>query len=184
MLKAKPSILKIFCSNKETRTVKKKKAIGLICKKTICTCSTRFCTFFLPLFCTTTTWNFQKLPGYPLSGGNLVRVLVQCFFCFSRRSCLLRWKQAFLIFSPLQQNFTLFLQQKMFPFLFFSLALVLSLVELRWPVVLLSVFSVFLRLSLYSKFVGMTINLSLILQTTPTQKHFTFSVFVFLILTL
>ena len=144
----------------------KKTAIGLICKKTICTCSTRFFTFFLPLFCTTTTWNFQKLPGYPLNGGNVVRVLVQFFFCFSRRSCLLWWKQAFLIFSPLQQNFMLFLQQKMFPLLFFSLSLVLSLVELRWPVALLSVFSVFLRLSQYSKFVGMTINLSLILQTT------------------
>ena len=36
-------------------------------------------------------------------------------------------------------------------FAFFSLSLVLSLVELCWPVALLSVFSIFLRLSLYSR---------------------------------
>ena len=150
----------------------KKTAIGLICKKTICTCSTRFFAFFLP-FCTTTTWNFQKLPGYPLNGGNVVRVLVKFFFCFSRRSCLLWWKQAFLIFSPLQQNFMLFLEQKMFPLLF-SLSLVLSLVELCWPVALLSVFSIFLRLSLYSRLWAWQSKLDI---SDNTQKHFPFSSF-------
>ena len=32
-------------------------------------------TFFyisMPLFCMTTTWNFQKLPGYTFYGGNVV----------------------------------------------------------------------------------------------------------------
>ena len=33
----------------------------------------------LPLFCTTTTWNFQKLPSYMLNGGNVVRVLDHSF---------------------------------------------------------------------------------------------------------
>ena len=45
---------------------------------------------------------------------------------------------------------------------FLSLALAPFLVELRWPVALLSLF-LCLSLSLYSKFVDMTINLSLIL---------------------
>ena len=34
----------------------------------------------LPLFCTTTTWNFQKLLSYTFYGGNVVRVLVHFFF--------------------------------------------------------------------------------------------------------
>ena len=76
------------------------------------------------------------------------------------------------------QNLMLFLQQKMSP-LFFSLALVLLLVALHWPVALLSLF-LRLSLSLYSKFVDMTINLSLILYTTRIQKHFPLSIFVFI----
>ena len=55
---------------------------------------------------------------------------------------------------------------------FFSLALALFLVELRWSVALLSPF-LCLYLSLYSKFVDTTINLSLIpYKTTRIQKHF------------
>ena len=65
-------------------------------------------------------------------------------------------------------------------FCFFSLALAPFLVELRWPVALLSLF-VCLSLSLYSKFVDMTINLSLILEKkTRIQKHFPLSVLVFI----
>ena len=33
-----------------------------------------------PLFCTTTTWNFQKLPSCAFYGENVVRVLVHLFF--------------------------------------------------------------------------------------------------------
>ena len=72
----------------------------------------------------------------------------------------------------------LFLQQK-FPLCFFYLALDVFLVELRWPVTLLSLF-LCLSLSLFPKFVDMTINLNLILQTTQIQKHFLLSVFVFI----
>ena len=43
-------------------------------------CSTLFLYISLPLFCTTTTWNFQKLLSYTFYGGNVVRVLVHFFF--------------------------------------------------------------------------------------------------------
>ena len=62
---------------------------------------------------------------------------------------------------------------------FLCLALAPFLVELRWPVALLSLF-LCLSFSLYSKFVDLTINLSLILKTTQIQKHFPLSVFVFI----
>ena len=84
-----------------------------------------------------------------------------CSLFFYCRSFSPRWPLAFLIFSPPLQNFMLFLQQKMSP-LFFYLALALFLVELRWPVALLSFF-LCLSLSLFSKFVDMTINQDLIL---------------------
>ena len=47
-------------------------------------------------------------------------------------------------------------------FVFLSLALALFLHKLRWPFALLSLF-LCLSLSLFSKFVGMTINLNVIL---------------------
>ena len=69
---------------------------------------------------------------------------------------------------------------------FFPLAIALFLVELRFAsLVCRPTFSFFFSLSLslsplslYSKFVDMTINLSLILYTTRIQKHFPLSVFV------
>ena len=57
--------------------------IGLISKKAtfwLCTCSTLFLYISLPLFFTTTTWNFQKLLSYTFFGGNVVRVLVHFVF--------------------------------------------------------------------------------------------------------
>ena len=62
-------------------------------------------------------------------------------------------------------------------FVFFHLAQALFLVELRWPVALLSLF-LCPSLSLYSKFVDMTINLSLILALDNTYTE-TFSAFRF-----
>ena len=79
---------------------------------------------------------------------------------------------------PPLQNFMLFLQQKCLPLFFVSRSRAPFLVELR-SVALLSLF-LCLSLSLYSKFVDMTINLSLILKTTRIQKHFPLSVFVFI----
>ena len=67
-------------------------------------------------------------------------------------------------------------------FVFFSLALALFLVELCWPVALLSLFEFFsVFLFLYIPIVDTTINLSLILyKTTRIQKHFSNSIFVFI----
>ena len=51
-----------------------KTTIGLISKKAtfwFCTCSTLFLYISLPLFFTTTTWNFQKLLSYTFFGGTL-----------------------------------------------------------------------------------------------------------------
>ena len=68
---------------------------------------------------------------------------------------------------------------KNFSFVFFCLPLALFLVELHWPVALLSLFFC-LFLSINSKFVDMTINLSSILYTTRIQKQFPHSVFAFM----
>ena len=53
-----------------------KTTIGLISKKSN---FARAAHFSLPLFCTTTSWNFQKLVSYTFYGGNVVRVLVHFF---------------------------------------------------------------------------------------------------------
>ena len=102
------------------------------------------------------------------------------FFLFSLSLFSLWLPSAFLIFSPLLQNFTLFLQQKNVCVVFcLSLWLFFSGVELAGLSPYFLFFSVFNSLSLYSKFVGIAINVSLILQTTRLQKHFPLSVFVF-----
>ena len=69
-----------------------------------------FCTFSLPLNCTTTTWNLQKLLSYTFYGGNVVRVPVH-FFSQPLIFTLQWWPLAFLILSPLQ-NFHVVLPTK------------------------------------------------------------------------
>ena len=49
--------------------------MGLISKKATLHVQRTFLYIFFPLFCTTTIWNFQKLPSYTFYGGNVVRVL-------------------------------------------------------------------------------------------------------------
>ena len=49
--------------------------MSLISKKATLHVQRTFLYIFLPLFCTTTIWNFQKLPSYTFYGGNVVRVL-------------------------------------------------------------------------------------------------------------
>ena len=63
-----------------------------------------------PLFCTTTTWNFQKLLSYTFYGGNVVRVSVH-FFSLPLIFTLHWWPLAILILSPLQ-NFHAVLPSK------------------------------------------------------------------------
>ena len=57
------------------------------------------------------------------------------------------------------------------PYLSLLLSIALFLFGLRWPVTFFLFFSVF-PLSLYSKFVGMPINISFILKTTRILKQF------------
>ena len=47
-----------------------KTTIGVISKKATCACNALFLYISLPLYCTSTMWNFQKLPGYTFYGGN------------------------------------------------------------------------------------------------------------------
>ena len=120
-------------------------------------------TFFLyislPLFCTTTTWNFQKLLSCTFYGGNVVRVLVHFFFyCHSLSSCI-GGRYLFLFCHRRYKIFMLFFQQKNVSFVFspsrsrsLSLFPSLSFAGLQ-PV--FHFFSVFL---LYSKFVDMLDN--------------------------
>ena len=57
-----------------------KTTLVLISKKATLHVQHTFLYISLPLFCTTTTWNFQKLLSYTFYGGNVVRVLVHFFF--------------------------------------------------------------------------------------------------------
>ena len=132
----------------------KKTIIGLTSKKQLCTCNTLFLYISLPLFCTTSTWNFQKL----FYGGNVVRVLVHFFFnCRSfspciggRKHCHRRYKIFMLFFQ--QKNvslafyLSLYISVAPFPFVF------------RWP----AAFSPSFSGSIF-EFVDMIINRSLIL---------------------
>ena len=163
-----------------------KTTICLISKKQLCTCSRLFWYISLPLFCTTTTWYFQKRLSYTRSrrprGGNIVRVLVHFIFSLPIVFTLHWWPLAFLIFSlPLQNCHIVLPTKKMSP-LFSSLALDLCRPFSRWALLAYRLISLFLCLSLalFSKFVDMTINLSLILSKTRIEKQFPLSVFVFI----
>ena len=58
-----------------------KTAIGLISKKSNFARAAHFFLYIsLPLFFTTTTWNFQKLLSHTFYGGTVVRFLVHYFF--------------------------------------------------------------------------------------------------------
>ena len=81
LARAKSELSKIFkvCSNKIMFSAKRRRnengektTIGLIGKKTTLHVQHTFLYISLPLFCTTTTWNFQKLPFYSFYGGNVV----------------------------------------------------------------------------------------------------------------
>ena len=112
----------------------------------------------LLLFSTATTWNFQKLPGYTFYGGNVVHVLVHFFptvVHFHPVGC-----QHFS-FSHCRCKISCCSSNKKCLLCFFYLALVLFF---RWASLACHLtLSFSLSLSLFSKFVDMTINLNLIL---------------------
>ena len=135
-----------------------KTTIGLISKNATLHVQHPFFSISLLLFCTTTTWNFQELLSY-----TFFRSL---FFSLSLIFTLHWWPLAFLILSPPLQNFHVFLPTKKCLLCLFvcflSLALDLSLPFVRWASLACLLLSLFLHLSLslYFKYVDMTINLS------------------------
>ena len=121
-----------------------KKSVDLISKKHLCTCSTLFSYISLPLFYTTTTWNFQKLPSYKFYRGNVVRVPVH-FRCHCR-SFSARWPLVFLSFLPPLSNFHVFFSNEIgcicfsldWTLLCDTLQIFCFLLELSMPLVSLS----------------------------------------------
>ena len=92
------------------------------------------------------------------------------------------WPLVFLIFLPPPQNCHAVLPTKKCLLCCLSLALDLCRPFSRLASLACRLLSLFicLSLALFSKFVDMTINLGLILQTTGIQKQFPLSVFVFI----
>ena len=140
-----------------------KTTIGLVSKKSNFARAAHFFLYIsLPLFCTTTTWNFQKLLSYTFHGGNVVRVLVHFFFSLPLIFTLHWWPLAFPILSPPLQNFHVALPTKKCLLCFLSFALDLCRPFSPWVSLACRLLSLFLCLSpaLYSRFVDMTINLN------------------------
>ena len=137
-----------------------KTTIGLITKKQLCTCSTPFFVHFFAIVSHDYNVKLPETSSYTFYRGNVVRFLVPFFFhC---RSC---WPLAFLILSPPLQNFHFDLPTIKCLLCFFSLAVNRCRPFCRWASLAYRLLSLFLcvSLALFSKFVDMSINLSLIL---------------------
>ena len=134
-----------------------KTTTGLITKKATLHLQHTFLYISLPLFCTTATWNFQKLLSYTF--------FTLTFFSLPLLFTLHWWPLAFLTLSPPLQNFHVVLPTRKGLLCFLSLALNLCRPFSRWASLACRLLSLFrcVSLALYSKFVDMTINLSLIL---------------------
>ena len=140
---------------KAKRTVKNNNRSNKQKQKKLCTCSTLFCTFICRCFARQQS---------ETSRNSLVTLLwrkcrtCSCSLFFQCRSLLSGWPLAFLIFSPrLQIHIVLPTKNDSI-----SLALALRRSFSLWASLACRLFSLFncLSLSLYSKFVDMTINLS------------------------
>ena len=147
-----------------------KTTIGLISKKATLHLQH---TFFVHLFAVVLQDYNVKLPetsffnSYTFYGGNVLLAVSFTYFSVPLIFTLHWWPLAFLIFSPPLQNFHVVLPTKKCLPYFLSLALDLCRPLSRWASLACLLFSLFLclslSLSLYSKFVDMKINLSLIL---------------------
>ena len=116
-----------------------KTTIGLIRKKATSHLQHTFLYISLPLFCTTTTWNFQKLFSYTFLRGNVVRVLVHFFFTAAHfHLALVATSISYFITDA--TKFSCCSSNKKMSLLFFFL------VELRWPAACFLFFSVSLLL--------------------------------------
>ena len=141
-------------------------------KKQLCTCSTLFLYISLPLF-------FARLQRETSRNFSMEEMSYVFSFTFFSLIFSLHWWP--LALSQPLQNFHVVLPKKNVSFVFhlsLYIFVTLFLVEFRWS----AVFSLFLWLSLavYSKFVDVTINLTLVLQKTRIQKQFPLSGFVFI----
>ena len=155
-----------------------KTTIGLISKKA--TLHVQY-TFFLHFFAVVLYGHNVKLPETP----QLHVLRRKCRTCswshfFHCHSFSPWWPLAFFIFSPPLQNFHVVLPTKKC-LLYLSLALAVCRPFSRWASLACRLLSLFrcLSVSLYFKFVNMTILLSLLHWATRIQKRFPLSVFLF-----
>ena len=127
-----------------------------------------FVHFFLPLFCTTTTWNLQKLLSDTFYGGNVVRVLVHFFFYCRSISPSALVAASISYFLTATTKLSCCSSNKKCLLCCLSLSLDLCCPFSGWASLACRLLSLFLCLSLplFSKFVDVTVNLSLIVQTT------------------
>ena len=108
-----------------------KTTIGLMSRKATLHVQHTFLYISLPLFCTTTTWNFQKL-SYTFNGG-MSYVFSFTFFTASHFHLAFDlWPLAFLILSAPLKNFHPLLPTKKCLLCFSSLALDLCRPFSRW----------------------------------------------------
>ena len=133
--------------------------VGVISKKATLHVQHTFLYISLPLFCATTTWNFQKLLSYTFYGGNVIGVLVHFFFTTTHFH--LAWVATSIshfLTAACSSN-------KKCLLCCLSLALDLCHPFSHWVSMACRLLSLFLCLSvaLYSKFVDMTISLCLML---------------------
>ena len=143
-----------------------KTTVGLISKKeTFHVQHTFFVHIFAVVQCTAATWNFQKLLTYTFYGLKCRTFSLSLFFSLPLTFTLHWWPLVFLILSTPLQNCHVVLPTKKCLLCFLSLALDLCRPLSRWASLACRPLSLFLCLSLalYSKFVDMTIYLSLIL---------------------
>ena len=145
-------------------------------KSNFCT-STLFFYISLPLFCMTTTWNFQKL----LWRKCRTRFCLPFFFTAAHFHLALVATSISHVVTAAITKFSCRSSNKKVSFVFLSLALDLCRPFYRWASLACRLLSRFLCLSLarlYSRFVGTPINLSLICFRQYGYRnnfHFSFS---------
>ena len=147
-----------------------------------------------PFFCTFLCHCFARLQGETSRNFLVTRFMeellyVFAFTIFTVAHFHLALVVASIIFSFCHchyQIFMLFFQQRKASSVFYlslQISVALFLIELCWPAAYFLFLSVFLWLYnniYYSKFVDMTVDLSLMLQTRRIQKQFLLSIFVFI----
>ena len=129
----------------------------------------------LPLFCTTTMWNFQKLRSYTFFRRKSRQCSRSVFFFTAAHFHLALVAASISDFMTAATKFSCCSSDKnMSPLFFLSLALDLCRPFSRWASLACRLLSLFLclSLSLYSKFVDMTINLSFTDTETISASRF------------